>query len=125
MKLSSREGKLCNQLRSSVQKNVKIEKAGPSYSSEEFVDSLENNYSKCLFGNDTSFLRSMLWNCTDIVIPSLCSNQYKELGLKYGVEYIIYVRKPELGNPALYFGVDSMNIVRCVKRGTVITRVSN
>lgn len=123
--LNSRDGKLCEQLKSSVMKNVRIEKVGPSYSTHEFVDSLEFQYSKCLIGNDTSFLRSVLWNCTDIVAPSASSAQFKDLGLKYALEYIVYVRNPELGNPSLYFGVDSLNIVRCVKRGSVITRGSN
>ncbi len=123
--LNHRDGKLCEQLRSSVHKNVRIEKVGPSYSTEEFVDSLEFQYSNCVIGNDTSFLRSVLWDCTDIVAPSAISAQYKELGLMYALEYIVYVRKPELGNPSLYFGVDSLNIVRCVKRGSVVARGSN
>lgn len=122
--LNSRDGKLCNQLRTSVKKNVKIKKVGPSYSSEEFVDSLEFQYSNCLFGNDTAYLRTTLWNCSGLVTPSASSEKYKELGLKYAIEYIIYVRDPLLANPALYFGVDSMNIVRCVKRGMVRTSIN-
>ena len=123
--LNSRQEKLCNQLRSSVKKNVKIQMTGPSYSSEEFVDSLEFQYSNCLFGNDTAYLRTTLWNCSGLVTPSASSEKYKELGLKYAVEYIIYVREPLLANPALYFGVDSMNLLRCVKRGMVRTSITN
>ena len=123
--LNSRQEKLCNQLRTSVKKNVKIQKVGPSYSSEEFVDSLEFQYSKCLFGNDTAYLRTALWNCSGLVPPSASSEKYKELGLKYAIEYIIYVREHQLVNPVLYFGVDSMNLVRCVKRGIVRTSISN
>ena len=64
------------------------------------------------------------WNCSSLVPPSASSEKYKELGLKYAIEYAIYVRDPLLANPALYFGVDSMNIVRCVKRGMVRTSIN-
>ena len=125
MGLNTRDGNLCNRLRSSVDKNVVLSKGVTSHSNMEFVDSLEFYYSKCLIGNDTAFIKSVLGRSSDILPPSLSSENFKELKLKYSLEYVFLVQKVEQQNPVLYFGVDSMNIVKCVKRGFVITKISN